>query len=520
MRELLAFGRQRPYISGLGLVAVGTGALYVLPYLPPEEHALIYLVFVGIAAVSFGVRSAVVAAAASSIALSYILFFSPPGPPDFDRWRPLALLVSFVVVSALAVLQAATLRRREHESRESAARAHVLADLGAELSRVTFSESLTTRIMEAIAESSGATDVAVYRREGESLELRKSSTSNQQVLGPASRSVEETTSHWLAAGVVRDGKLLMGAECAHERWVVRPDGSAVVPMCSFDRLEGALFLSARADGRPFQSRDMELAIPVCGMLAMRFEGLRLQAEETRKVALKASEQLRTTLVAGVSHELKTPITVAKASIGGLLHEYGGSDDDSSRHALEDASRALDRLDGLVGGLLDIALIEADQWQAMMEAADIGDIIGSALSGLPAQQRDRVELDFPRPVPEVWCEPRQIIRVLRALLGNAFAYSTPGTPVTVEVRESGESVVIAVEDIGPGVQAAEKDAVFERLYRGSASEGLPGSGLGLAIAREIARLHGGEIVLAEGEQGARFELRLPVDGRNQNGGATQ
>jgi two-component system, OmpR family, sensor histidine kinase KdpD len=517
-RALIAFGRRRPHFSGIALAAVATVALALAPSLPPEDRAFVYLLVVGVAAFSLGVRPALTATLASGFALS-VFFFLIADTYDLGFGRSLALLASFTVVSLIAVAQAAEVRRREREVNANAERARLLADLGAELSRWKLSDSLTNRMARAMLDTSSSGGLVVFRIADDGLEVRKISDGMQDSLEAAKSSAQSVLEHWESAGEVVDGRLLVEGSPEPVAWQARPSGSALVPMCSFDSLEGIIYLRGHKDGTPFTQDDMELVIPISGMLAMRFEGMRLQSEEARKAALEASETLRTTLVAGMSHELKTPLTIAKLSIGGLMYGHECTNDETTMRALTEASRALNRLEALVAGMLDMAVIDADAWRAKMELSAVGDIIGSALYGLTAEQRNRIRLDFPDPVTDVWCDPRQIARVMRSLLGNALAYSPPGSPVTVGVREDGDWVVVWVHDSGPGVAPNEREAIFDRLYRGSAAKSSPGSGLGLSIAREIARLHGGDVVLADGVSGARFELRLPAYAPEGDGGTS-
>lgn len=518
--KLLELGRRQPYVTGAAMVAIVSAGAVLIPGVPPEEMAFAYLVAVGVAAFYLGVAPALATTVISTVILSVLYFTVLIADPVFgmEVTRSLALLAAFIIVSLAAVAQAREVKRREDEVNANADRAQLLADIGAELSRWTFSESLTTRMSEAILDSSGSTGLVVFRRtEGEELEVRKISEGMQGELDAALDEVRPVVAHWIAHGNVVDGQLLVGNRLSPVDRAEAAHGAQVIPLCSFDSLEGVIYLAPHEDRTPFGPHQLDLVTPIGGMLAMRFEGLRLQAEEADRAALEASEKLRTTLVAGMSHELKTPITVAKVSLGGLMQDAARTQDQNTTRALQEASKALNRLELLVAGLLEMAVIDAEGWRAKMEPSDLGDIIGSALYGLTSHERNRILLDFPEPVREVICDPRQIARVLRVLLGNAFNYSAPGTPITVGVRQDAESVRVWVQDAGPGVDPAERDAIFDRLYRGSAGERAPGSGLGLSIAREIARLHGGDVILADSDGGARFELRLPASSEESNGG---
>jgi two-component system OmpR family sensor kinase len=109
------------------------------------------------------------------------------------------------------------------------------------------------------------------------------------------------------------------------------------------------------------------------------------------------------------------------------------------------------------------------------------------------------------------DPRLVKLALRQVLDNALKYSPPGKPVTMEVRNGGGTITVAVTDRGQGIPIEEQGRVFERLYRGSvASRQFPGSGLGLSIAQNIVRAHHGDLTVTSRPGETTFRMTLPVD----------
>jgi two-component system sensor histidine kinase KdpD len=133
------------------------------------------------------------------------------------------------------------------------------------------------------------------------------------------------------------------------------------------------------------------------------------------------------------------------------------------------------------------------------------------SRLLPSQRERVHFDLPGSLPTVYVDFAQLARALTNLVETALVYSRAPEPVRVGAAGRGDDVDIWVEDCGPGVPSEEKSRVFDKFFRGAASDSAPaGTGLGLTIAREIARSHDGRLRVEDvGPHGARFVLTLPA-----------
>ena len=144
---------------------------------------------------------------------------------------------------------------------------------------------------------------------------------------------------------------------------------------------------------------------------------------------------------------------------------------------------------------------------------MGEVLGSVSARLTVEGRDRVRFAIPDGLPDVRADFVQLGRAVSNLIDNALTYAPQGSPVTVGARASGDEVLVWVEDEGPGLADDEKEAVFGKFVRGSASSASPGgTGLGLAITREIARSLGGSVWSEDAEpHGARFVMALPKGG---------
>lgn len=222
-----------------------------------------------------------------------------------------------------------------------------------------------------------------------------------------------------------------------------------------------------------------------------------------------SERLRNSLLAALSHDLRTPLT----SLVGLSESLAGSQPLAPRqHEIAAAlhEEAL-RMSALVTNLLDMARIQSGevklnlQWQALEEVA------GSALRASGSQlTAHTVATHLPRELPLVRFDAVLIERVLCNLLENAAKYTPPGSRIVLDAALHGAMMRVRVVDDGPGLPPGREQALFEKFTRGERESAKPGVGLGLAICRAIVEAHGGKIeACASPAGGACFQFDLPL-----------
>ncbi len=222
-------------------------------------------------------------------------------------------------------------------------------------------------------------------------------------------------------------------------------------------------------------------------------------------AIRRSDTIKTAVLHAVSHDLRSPLTaiVAAASSLGSPEVTLASGD---RDELVATIRAeADRLDHIVGNLLDLSRLESGVAEPHQELWTADDLVSRALEELgPAGERVVTELDAAAPPVQV--DAAQIERALVNLLDNALKFSPPETKVTLRVESRADGLRMHVLDAGPGVELAAREIVFEAFRRGD--DGVRGAGLGLAIARGFAEVNGAS-VWAESGEGGHFVLALPA-----------
>jgi two-component system sensor histidine kinase KdpD len=223
------------------------------------------------------------------------------------------------------------------------------------------------------------------------------------------------------------------------------------------------------------------------------------------------ERLRNTLLASISHDLRTPLAVI-AGAGSTLADHGRDIDEASRVGLARSIETTAReMSDLVSNVLDLMRFEAGQIRLRRDSESVDDLVGSAWSRVETRMREHpVEVEIPADLPSIYVDASLIVQVLTNLLDNAAKYTPAGTRVTIAARPRGEFIAITVDDEGPGLSKAEGDRVFNKFQRGQSEGTVVGVGLGLAICRAIVRAHGGEIQAGENPKGgARFEFTVPT-----------
>jgi len=231
-----------------------------------------------------------------------------------------------------------------------------------------------------------------------------------------------------------------------------------------------------------------------------------QAFNEMAEALETSEKARQNLLADVAHELRTPLSVVRGNLEGMLDGVFPL----TPEALAPVYDQTLQLGRLVEDLRTLTLAEAGHLQLVREPTDIGELargVAEALRPTAAEDGVRIEVHA-EPGLRADVDPRRIRQVLANLLDNALRYSPPGGTITVSVARVGSEVHVSVRDEGPGVAPEDLPHVFERFYQGDKSRSGEGTGLGLAIARELVHASGGRIWV-ENDRGAVFTFTLPL-----------
>jgi two-component system sensor histidine kinase KdpD len=220
-----------------------------------------------------------------------------------------------------------------------------------------------------------------------------------------------------------------------------------------------------------------------------------------------SERLRNSLLAAISHDLRTPLA-ALVGMAESLAAQCAADAPQAELARSIREAAL-RMNSQVNNLLDMARLQSGQVRLRQQWLPLEEAVGGALRAMAGMlDRARVRVALPADLPLLHVDPALFERVLCNLLENADKYTPPGSPIEIGASVAGDRIRITVDDQGPGLPPHRERAIFEMFERGKKESATAGVGLGLAICRAIVEAHGGTI---RGETrrdgGARFTIEL-------------
>ena len=236
-----------------------------------------------------------------------------------------------------------------------------------------------------------------------------------------------------------------------------------------------------------------------------------QARQTE--LLEATEKLQTVLLNSISHDLRTPLVSITGALSSMEEAGPALDEEVRRSLVETAREEAERLNRLVGNLLDITRLEAGAMQLHREACDVQELIGSALEqiGTPLKNR-QVNVEISPKIPLVPLDFVLFSRVLVNVIDNALKYSPPEKPIEIRARVSRQDLEISIADRGEGIPVDDLERIFDKFYRVQRPDNVSGTGLGLSICKGIVEAHNG-CIQAENRRGggAIFMIKVPLEG---------
>jgi two-component system sensor histidine kinase KdpD len=283
-----------------------------------------------------------------------------------------------------------------------------------------------------------------------------------------------------------------------------------IPLRAPTRARGVLAVKANNRRLLRIPEQRQLLDTFAALIAIALERVHYVGVAQDALITMESERLRNSLLAALSHDLRTPLTV----LVGLAESLCLTKPELSAPQLETAEAITEeahRMSALVSNLLDMARIESGGVKLNLEWQSLEEVVGTALDATRGiLKQHRVEVRLPPGLPLVRFDALLIERVLVNLLENAAKYTAPGSTVTVSAEVVADQLRVSVADNGPGLPIGREDAVFEKFTRGHRESATPGVGLGLAICRAIIESHGGKILGRNRPGGgASFNFTLPL-----------
>jgi two-component system sensor histidine kinase KdpD len=508
------------YAVALGAVALVSLFIgFVLGQVTLANASMLYLIAVLATAVGFGRGPAVFGSVVAFLTFDW--FFVPPlhqwtvGDPA--EWLSLLLfLLTAIVTGQLAAGQRERAREAQVREREALLLYDVVRLMGdSELDAAL--EGVADRLRREL--NLVAVGVELLSPTGEAVRIAAGDAEEVRLLRAGGGG--STTR------VLQGGQLPLTSQHATPgRWVriVRPtrpttpdpdlprEGVDVVPVKLGDSRAGSLFLVHARLGRSFTPSDDRLLSTVAAQLGHAMERDRLRTEATEAEILRRTDQLRSALLSAVSHDLRTPLASIMASAGSLRQpdiEWTSEERLGFAQAIEEEAERLNRI---VGNLLDLSRIEAGSLRPEKGWYDLGALVDDVVARLRSiTAHHRVHVTVPDDLPPLLLDYVEIDEVIYNLVENAAKYAPPETQIDIEVRRDDGVVQVTVADRGPGMPSTALVHLFEPFYRVVDNKPHPkGLGLGLAVVKGLVEAHGGR-VWAENRAGggARFVFVLPT-----------
>ncbi len=264
------------------------------------------------------------------------------------------------------------------------------------------------------------------------------------------------------------------------------------------------------DARSLSVQQRTLLDNFIRQVALVLDRQRLSDAEHSARLIAESERLGKTLLNSISHELRTPIAAIASAASGLVEEGGKADATLHRALVGEIREASQRLNRLVGNLLDMTRLESGHLKPRLEWCDISDLVNVTLKHVEKElAAHHVTVTLPEKLPLVQMDFVLMEQVLANLLLNAAMHTPPGSEVQVRAAVEGKELALVIADNGPGIPSDALPHIFDKFYRGpNAPAG--GSGLGLSIVRGFVDAHAGKVsVQNRPSGGAEFTIRLPL-----------
>jgi two-component system sensor histidine kinase KdpD len=478
------------------LVAAGFARLQVAE----TNVVMVFLAAVAGVAFRYGHGPAVWASVAS--VLVFDVFFVPPVHSlTVNDAQYLFTFAVMLVIGLLISTLTARLRTQLELGRQRERRTLALHRLSKQLSALSGDVFLVAAAGRHLRETTGG-DVAIYLTPADADAKTPPAVAFGNDSSIAKHPVSGPAAHWVMT---------------HDRIAGRgtdtlPNAVALfVPLTGSQSTFGAIAVRVEAADRLLQPDQRQWLENCASQLALALERDRMAVSASDARLRAETEQVRSTLLSGVSHDLKTPLA-AIAGASNTLLQLDPTAAGTRRELLDTIADEAVRLNRLLENILQIARLDAGAVTPNRQWEVLEDVIGSALRRTqPLLAGQHIEVRLPTEMVMLFADGLLLEQVFANLLENAARYTPAGSHVVVEATARNRELVVSVSDDGPGLPTGSEENVFDRFYRGATGPDVGrGSGLGLAICRAIVRLHGGTIRAANRPGGgAEFTIRLPL-----------
>ncbi len=493
--------RWTSYAQAVALVALATGiGRLVSPFFSTANVVSVYLLAVVLAALYLGWGPSLLASALGVLAFDF--FFVNPrltfAVADTQYVVTfLGLFAAAVVISRLTIQvrkHAEAARRREKET-------STLHALSRGLSIAEGVEGVSRVVVNSVSETFGLGAAVFLPGHGPGIvDVRA------QSLGFVVDENEAAVAAWAYQHREPAGRSTDTLSAARALYLPLKGARGTV---------GVLGVALASTG-PMPPEQRRVVEAFAGLAALALERAKFAEEALRAQVLQASERLQAALLNSISHDLRTPLVSITGVLTTLQDRSAQLDDDSRQAIIESAREEAERLNRLVGNLLDMSRIEAGSMRVRKQPQDVREVVGTALEQFSGRVSHRkVKVDVPQELPLVPMDFVLMVQVLVNLIDNSLKYSPTGSPICIAASVSDGRAEIAVSDRGAGIPPADLARVFDKFYRVQRPDNVTGTGLGLSVCKGIVEAHGGRI-WAENREGGGTTIHIalplmPADG---------
>lgn len=486
--------------------------------------------FVGLSLVlglTLGIGPSALGAILSFFTFDYF-FIEPYNTLDVANRDHVLALVIYLAIALVTSVLVGRLRARTMLAERERRRTSLLYDLNRDLVRGETDDQVLQAIVTSVVSIYGAASsriLAPATNENDRFDLLARAGPVSDTIDPETRMLATwAIAQRQTAGIGNEGRTIRVPHGVGETpRVLRTRSDALsVPIVTPDAVYGVLEIRDRPGGGRFSADDARLLGSFADQAALALERGRLSEQAAKASALAQANDLKSTLLAAVSHDLRTPLTTIKASASALLDDSVVWDPEARADLLSAIDQDADRLALMVSNLLDLSRIEGGvlrpdlDWQDVPAfLADVEDRVRSVLA--LGHHALNVTLR-PEDAPLVRFDYVEIMQVMINLIGNAAKYSPDGAPVAVNAAVMDDALQVSVTDTGMGIRPDRLPHIFETFYRAHDKGPVSGSGIGLAICKGIIDAHGGEISAhSEVGRGTTVTFKIPSDGTDSTPG---
>jgi len=485
------------YAAALAITVVCTLlAQLMYPYLELSNLVMLYLLGVTATGLRFGRGPSVVSAVLNVAAFDF--FFVPPrftfavGDAQY--------LITFAVMLTIALTIATLMANVRQQTRVAGARERrtaLLYRMSRELAATRGTSDMARIAIKHVAEVFQCEAVLLLPDGAGKLQAPREPPVEGSYRGSDIAVAQWVLDHGRRAGFGSD--------------TLPASPALYLPLGDSRRLLGVLAVLPRNRRLVLLPEQLHLLETFAGQIGVALEREMLSSQAEAARVASQSESLRNTLLASISHDLRTPLAVM-AGAGSTLAEHGAALDDATRRSLAQTIEARAReMSDLISNVLDLTRFESGKPTLRRAWESVDDLAAVALTRVQERLADHpVELRLPDELPPVHVDAALVVQLFTNLFDNFIKHTPAGSRATVTAIEDGDFLHVTVDDDGPGFPPGDPARLFDKFQRGDGEGVIAGVGLGLAICRTIVQAHGGSIVaVARPEGGARFEFTLPV-----------